>query len=339
MSRLALHVFGQLAQVEGRVHGVRVDDVQFHEVGAWDSVADVVGACAGLVELGIRELVVTSLGLGSGSVGTAHGRLPVPVPAVLDLAAGWLVHGGGEGELATPTGVALVVALATGQGPMPAMRVTRHGVGAGTRDPADRPNVVRLVLGKRSHPTSSAAMAGAMEAASACVADLTEGSLLVGDMVLLEANVDDLDPRVWPTVLDALLEAGAADAWLVPIQMKKGRPAHTLSVLVPTGEADALRDAVFQLTTTLGVRAVPVRRWALARGWADVLVGGVPVPVKVAHRDGVIAQATPEFEGVAAAAARLGRPVRDILEVAVGAGVETGLVHGAPVPDNLRSTR
>ncbi len=325
---LALRVFGRLAEVEGHVHGVPVDDVRFHEVGAWDSVADVVGCCAATVELGITDLVVSSLALGSGSVRTAHGRLPVPAPAVLGLVPGWTVHEGGEGELATPTGVALVVVLASSQGAMPAMRVTSHGVGAGTRDPSGRPNVVRLVLGTAARPTVPAPVEAP-----------TEDPLLLGELVLLEANIDDLDPRVWPTVLDALLEAGAADAWLVPILMKKGRPAHTLCVLVGPAAAAALRDLVLDLTSTLGLRELPVRRWALARGWVDVLVDGVLVSVKVAHRDGVIAQATTEFEDVVAAAQQLGRPVRDVLEAAAAAGARAGLVPSAPAPDGLRTAR
>jgi len=333
VGRLALRVFGRLAEVEGRVHGVPVEEVSFHEVGSWDSVADVVGACAAMVDLGIVELVVSSLALGAGAVRTAHGQLPVPVPAVLDLVSGWTVHEGGPGELATPTGVAVIVSLASRQGSMPTMRVTGHGVGAGNRDRADRPNVVRLVLG------TAARRDGPGGGAGPAADDPAEDLVQLSAMVLLEANVDDLDPRVWPTVLDTLLDAGAADAWLVPILMKKGRPAHTLSVLVGRESATALRDLVLDLTSTIGVRELPVRRWALARGWVDVLVDGIPVRVKVAHRGGVIAHATPEFTDVALAAQRLGRPVRDVLEAAVAAGVRDALVQGAPLPGTLRSTR
>jgi uncharacterized protein (TIGR00299 family) protein len=311
----AVAVFARLAAVEGRVHGVDPEDVHFHEVGSWDSVADVVGVCAAVAELGVGELVASPLALGSGQVRTAHGVMPVPVPAVLGLVDGWEVVAGGAGELATPTGAALVVELASGQGPLPAMRVSRHGVGAGTRDPAGRANVARLVLGQRTGSD------GLQERA----------------MVVLETNVDDLDPRLWPAVLDALLGAGAADAWLVPVLMKKGRPAHVLSVLCAPDAVDVLRDRVLDLTSTIGVRETPVRRWALARGWVDVAVGGEPVAVKVAHRDGVIAHATPEFSDVAAVAARLDRPARDVLEAAVGAGVAAGLVSGAPVPGDLRA--
>jgi pyridinium-3,5-bisthiocarboxylic acid mononucleotide nickel chelatase len=155
-------------------------------------------------------------------------------------------------------------------------------------------------------------------------------------MTVLEANVDDLDPRLWPTVLDALLAAGAADAWLAPIVMKKGRPAHVLSVLARPADVPALRDLVFALTSTIGLRATPVARWALDRGWVDVVVAGRSVAVKVAHRDRVVVHATPEFEDVRAAAAALGRPAREVLEAAVAAAVAAGLVDGAAVPSDLR---
>lgn len=307
----ALAVFGRLAAVEGRIHGVSPDDVHFHEVGAWDSIADVVGVCAAVAELGVTEIVASPVALGSGRARTAHGELPVPVPAVLALVEGWAVTAGlGQGELATPTGVALVVELASGQGAIPDMTVSGHGIGAGTRDPAGHANVVRLVLGADGDPEQA--------------------------MTVLEANIDDLDPRLWPTVLDALLAAGAADAWLVPILMKKGRPAHVLSVLTRPGNVPALRDLVFALTSTIGLRATAVGRWALDRGWTDVAVAGQRVAVKVAHRGDVITHAAPEFEDVRAAATALGRPAREVLEAAVAAAVAAGLVDGAAVPGDLR---
>jgi uncharacterized protein (TIGR00299 family) protein len=312
----ATAVFRRLAEVEAAAHGVAVEDVEFHEVGSWDSVADVVGTCAALHLLGVSEVVTTRMALGSGSVSTSHGVLPVPVPAVLGLVDGWGVEGGGPGELATPTGVALVTTLATSQGVLPALEVIASGVGAGTRDPAERPNVVRVVLGRRTAPDGDAAQ----------------------NLVVLEANVDDLDPRVWPTVLADLLEAGAADAWLTPVLMKKGRPAHTLSVLGEPHLVPSLRERVFALTSTLGVRQTMVERWALERGWVDVLVEGHPVPVKVAYRDGEIVHATPEFEDVARLAAALGRPVRTVLDVAAAAAATAGVVPGREVPAGLRGT-
>ena len=312
----ATSVFRRLAEVEATVHGMPLDKVEFHEVGAWDSVADVVGTCAALDLLGVDEVVATPLALGSGSVRTSHGTLPVPVPAVLGLVEGWSVTSGGHGELATPTGVALVTTLATSQSQLPSLQVTASGVGAGTRDNPERPNVVRVVLGHRTGVDPEGAR-----------------------MSLLEANIDDLDPRVWPTVLAALLDAGAADAWLTPILMKKGRPAHTLSVLAEPERAQLLRDLVFTSTTTFGVRQTTVDRWALDRGWTDVTVERQTIAVKVGHRDGVIVHATPEFEDVARVAAGLGRPVREVLTIASAIAHTQRLNRGAVVPDGLRLTQ
>ncbi|MEU7856629.1 nickel pincer cofactor biosynthesis protein LarC [Nonomuraea sp. NPDC049141] len=312
----ALAVFERLARAEARVHGVPVEDVHFHEVGAWDSIADVVGVCAALHDLGVRELSAGPVAVGSGRVRTAHGELPVPVPAVAELAAGRRILAGGEGELATPTGMALVTALARECAELPPMRLEATGVGAGGRDVPERPNVVRVLLG----------------------ADEQDAGRQAEDSVLLEANVDDLDPRVWPSVLTALLEAGAADAWLVPILMKKGRPAHTLCVLAATARADPLRAAIFRLTTTLGVRERAVRKTALARGWAHVEVLGARLPVKVGYREGVIVQATPEFEDAARLAVQEELPVRAVLDAALAAARTARLAPGEPVPSHLEDT-
>jgi uncharacterized protein (TIGR00299 family) protein len=312
--RDALAVFGRLANAEGAVHGIPALEVQFHEVGAWDSVADIVGVCAALADLDVGSVRVSPIALGSGSVRAAHGRLPVPTPAVLRMVSDWQVLAGGDGELATPTGVALLTALATDQGPLSAMRVLTSGVGAGTRDPDDHANVVRVVLGEVT--TSSAA-----------------GAAPDATMVVLETNVDDLDPRVWPTVLAALLDAGAADAWLTPILMKKGRPAHTLSVLSPPDLRERLRDMVFGLTSTLGIREHEVCRPALDRSWVPLDVRGHRVRVKVGARAGVIVNAAPEFDDVVAAAGNLDVPVLDLLDQARAAAVAADLVPGAGRPD------
>ena len=311
----ALAVFTRLARAEGRVHGVPAEEVHFHEVGAWDSIADVVGVCAALHELGVTRLTAGPVALGSGRARAAHGDIPVPVPAVLELATGWrvLAGGSGTGELATPTGVALVTALAAECGELPPLLLETVGVGAGTRDTPGRPNVVRVVIG-RADASTAVATAVATE-------------------VVLEANVDDLDPRLWPGVLSALLEAGASDAWLAPILMKKGRPAHTLHVLAPRERVAALREVVFQQTSTIGVREATVSKVALERSWVRCSVlGDEQLPVKVAHRDGVVVRATPEFEDVAALAARRGLPVGTVLTAAVAAAVARGLVPGAALP-------
>jgi pyridinium-3,5-bisthiocarboxylic acid mononucleotide nickel chelatase len=305
-------VFGALARAEADVHGVPPEDVHFHEVGALDAIADVVGVCAGVATLGLDRLVVSTIALGGGYARTAHGRIPVPGPAVLALLAAAGAPGSGgpdDVELATPTGVALATTLADGYGPMPAMRPERTGVGAGGRDPAHRPNAVRLVVGE-----APATGGGRPE-----------------DLLLLEANVDDLDPRLWPGVLDAVLAAGARDAWLTPVLMKKGRPAHVVAALADAGAAPAVRDVLFAETTTLGVRETPAARHTLARTFATVHVDGRPIAVKLGlAADGRVVNAMPEWEDVARAAAALQLPAKQVLARALGLAEQLRAGGGAP---------
>ena len=304
----AQRVFLRLAEAEGRVHGIPPSEVHFHEVGSWDSIADVVGVCAALDVLNVTSMSCSAIALGAGRVTSGHGALPVPVPAVLELASGWRVLSGGDGELATPTGVALLTAMSNESSDLPPMTVHAVGMGAGSRDVRDRPNVVRVVLGERH--------------------DLSPDAALESILSVLESNVDDLDPRVWPSVLATLLEAGAADAWLVPIVMKKGRPAHTLAVLTSPDTRDALRRLMFELTSTTGVREVAVHRTALARTSVPVAVMGGQVRIKVAYLGGEIIHATPEFDDAAAIAAAHALPVRRVLEEAIAAASQAGLLAG-----------
>jgi pyridinium-3,5-bisthiocarboxylic acid mononucleotide nickel chelatase len=304
----AQRAFGRLAEAEARVHGVEPDEVHFHEAGSWDSIADVVAVCAALERLDVATVSCSAIALGAGRVATAHGDLPVPVPAVLEMAAGWRVLSGGAGELATPTGMALLTTLAGESCDLPAMSVRAVGVGAGSKDFPGHPNVVRVVLGDRAGGPGDPVL-----------------------MSVLETNVDDMDPRVWPTVLASLLAAGAADAWLVPIVMKKGRPAHTLAVLAPEHRRAALRRLIFELTSTIGVREVAVTRTALDRFWVPLAVAGGQVRLKVAHRDGEVVHATPEFDDAARVAAERAVPVRRVLEEAVAAAEREGFVPGRPV--------
>jgi pyridinium-3,5-bisthiocarboxylic acid mononucleotide nickel chelatase len=297
---LAQDVFARLARAEARVHGVAAEDVHFHEVGALDALADVVGAAAGFTALSAPAVHVSPVALGGGWTRSAHGRLPVPGPAVLEILreAGAPCYGGPlPVELCTPTGAALLAAVATAWGQLPAMRPGAVGVGAGTRRLPDRPNVVRIVVGEEE-------MAGPAGVAGQSV---------------LETNVDDLDPRLWPGVLARVLEAGASDAWLVPVLMKKGRPAHTLCALVPAEHLPAVRRAVFIETTALGLREHSVAKTALERELRTVAVHDEPIRVKLGRLDGVVVNAQPEYEDVARAAARLGRPVKIVLAAAVAA--------------------
>lgn len=300
----ALAVFQRLADAEGRAHGIDPEKVHFHEVGAWDSIADVVGVCAAVHDLGLAAIGCGVVGLGSGTVRAAHGEVPVPVPAVVELAKGWPVAAGGKGELATPTGMALVAALMSSQPELPDGVIERVGVGAGTRDDPGRPNVVRVLLGRFDLAMPTEADAGQEETQNA---------------LLLAANVDDLDPRLWPGVLDRLLAAGADDAWLTPILMKKGRPAHTLNVLCAAESGPALRELMFDLVPTLGVRQVPTTKWVLDRRWESVEIAGQPVRIKLGLSQGRVRTATPEFEDVAAAARASGRSERDVMAAVIAA--------------------
>jgi uncharacterized protein (TIGR00299 family) protein len=294
----AVAVFERLAVAEATVHGSDPLDVSFHEVGALDAIADVVGVCAGFAALADPEVVVSPVAVGSGSVRGAHGTLPVPPPAVAELLRSVPSYAGPPGapamELCTPTGAALLTTFATGWGPQPAMTVGSIGVGAGGRDPEGHANVLRLFVGAPAEHVPDGA-------------------------VLLESNVDDLDPRVWPQVIATLLDAGASDAWLTPILMKKGRPAHTLSVLVPAERAALVRTTIFRHTSAIGLRETALDKHALDREMAAVDVDGQPVAVKLARDDGVLVNAMPEYDDVVRAAAALGRPVSDVLADALAA--------------------
>jgi uncharacterized protein (TIGR00299 family) protein len=291
----ALAVFERLAVAEGRVHRVAPEAVHFHEVGALDALADVVGVVAGFEHLGLSRLTASPVTLGSGSARGAHGVVPVPGPAVLELLTGVPVLAGPvPAEMCTPTGAALLTARVDEWTTLPPLRVQRVGTGAGGRDPAELPNVVRLVLGEATGPTPT-------------------GS------VVLEANVDDLDPRLWPGVLDALFAAGASDAWLTPILMKKGRPAHTLSALCPPDAVAGVQAAVFAATSTIGMRIVPVGKVALERVLTSVAVLGGRVGLKVAVTQGRTVNVSVEYEDVAALARETGVPEKDALRAATAA--------------------
>jgi uncharacterized protein (TIGR00299 family) protein len=314
----ALATFGRLAEAEGRVHHLPAADVHFHEVGALDSIADIVGVAAALDSLEVDSISASAIAVGSGRSRGAHGDMGVPVPAVVDLAAGWKLFAGGSGELTTPTGMALVSALAERCENLPLLLLHASGAGAGSRDTPGRPNLTRVLIGEPVMHSDD---------------DLSETD------VLIEANVDDLDPRLWPGVLTSLIRAGAADAWLVPIIMKKGRPAHTVSVLARPDQAADLRYLLLTLTSTIGVRETRVRKTALPRGWVDLILGGSCISMKIAHRHGTIWQVTPEFDDLERAADEQDLSPITVLEQAMAAALAAGLVAGAPVPNGLRTNR
>jgi uncharacterized protein (TIGR00299 family) protein len=294
----ALDTFARLARAEGSAHGVEPDAVHFHEVGALDAIADIVGVAAASVALELDRVVVSTISLGGGrQVRGQHGGIPIPGPAVLHLlseAEAPVVGGTAPYEMTTPTGAALLATLADEFGMMPPMRIQQTGVGAGGRDPIEVPNIVRVVIGETIERPA------------------TE--------VVYETNVDDLDPRIWPQVLARLMEAGAADAWLTPILMKKGRPAHTLSVLVSRPNAEVVRAVILAETSAIGLRESEIRKHAADREFATVDVDGQKIHVKIARYGGQVVNVQPEYDDVAAAATVLKRPVKNILAKAIAAG-------------------
>ncbi|MCG5054276.1 MAG: nickel pincer cofactor biosynthesis protein LarC [Myxococcales bacterium] len=292
---LALAIFERIAIVEGARHGVPVDEVTFHEVGAWDSLADIVGAAAALSYIAPASVSSGPVVLGTGQVKTAHGLLPVPAPATAALLQGLPVLSEGKGELTTPTGAAILAAIVERFGPAPPMQLLATGYGAGTKELPDRPNVLRVMAGKplgQGLPDASA------------------------QVWLLQTNVDDMSGQLVAPLVEALFDAGAVDAWCTPIFMKKGRPAVEVSALAPPAVKAAVENAFFVHSSTLGVRSTPYHRTVLGRAHATVETRLGTVKVKLASRDGEIIGVSPEFEDCRALARRIGKPVREVYEEA-----------------------
>lgn len=296
----ALEVYRALAEVEGEIHGIPAEEVELHEVGATDAIVDVVGTCAALESLGVDHIVCGPLAVGSGTVRAAHGTLPNPAPAVVRLLArqGAPAHGiDTPMELATPTGVALVTTLAGRFGPLPEMAVGSVGFGAGTADPPGRPNVVNVVIGSPLHDRRDASgRPGSGRSAH-----------------LVEVNVDDATPEVLAHTVGRLLGAGAHDAWVTPIVMKKGRPAHTVSALCDDPTLGEVVRLLIAETGTLGVRATRVERWPQQRREITVEVEGHPIRVKLAGVAGAT-RVKVEHDDAAAAADALGLPLRVVMD-------------------------
>lgn len=284
VKEIALRVFRVIADAEGEAHGVPVEKVHFHEVGAVDSIVDVVGASVGFVELGIREVYASPVNVGSGTVKTGHGALPVPAPATALILRGVPTYAHGpEMELTTPTGAAILKAMVKTFGAQPAMKVTAVGMGAGSRDFPGRPNILRIFVGEKD-----------------------ESSLLEERLVEISTNIDDMNPQIYPFVGEKLFTAGALDVTFIPIIMKKGRPATLIEVLCAPDKAGEAQKILFADTTTLGVRIREVTRVSLPRQTRKVATEYGEIDVKVAELpDGGIKTA-PEYESVKKAAEKSG---------------------------------
>lgn len=320
-SRVAGRAVGalrRLAEVEASLHGVTPQEVHFHELGAADTLVDVVG-CLALVEaLGVDRVVSSPVPVGSGRVATEHGRLGVPAPATLALLSGVPLLGGPEpSEVTTPTGALLVTELADDFGPLPAMTVEAVGYGGGSRILEHGPNLLRAVLGS-AHALPAG---GGVEApdAPASGGSAAHGSIDLsgGDVVVqLEAVVDDASPETLGHLHGLLLAGGALDVWSTPASMKKGRLGSMLTVICRPQDEGALVETVFSESTTFGIRRSEVRRHVLEREWVTVGVRGEQVRVKVGRRRGRVMTVAPEYEDAARAAARLGAPLKEIMHEA-----------------------
>jgi uncharacterized protein (TIGR00299 family) protein len=283
----------RLAEAEAAIHDVPVSQVHLHEVGAVDSIIDIVGAVFAFEWMGIDDVVSSPLNVGGGCVTIAHGTYPVPAPATLRLLSGVPVYGGEpQSELVTPTGALVVSSYAKAYGLFPGMAVDRIGYGAGSKDFPGRPNVLRVVIGERTAPVASEAGAG--------------------EVVKIECEIDDMNPQLFGPAFDRLFAAGALDVYATPIQMKKGRPGTLLTVLGRPVDRSALSDVLFRETTTIGVRFELMRRDTLERESHDVAIDGGSVRMKVATRRGEVLNAAPEFDDCVRVANATGQPVKAV---------------------------
>jgi hypothetical protein len=297
VKQTALAIFSKLAEAEGTVHAMPPDDVEFHEVGAVDSIVDVVGTAIGFHFFNIERAYVSVLPLGTGIVRSQHGLIPVPGPATTELLRGFSTRMEGEGELVTPTGAAIVAALATAEA-LPPLRITAVGYGAGQRTFSDRPNVLRLVLGET---------------------DATSGR---ETLLVLQTNIDDYNPELYDYVCERLFEAGARDVWLAPVQMKKNRPGVVLSVLCEESGRDRLAAIVLSETSAIGVRYHAVERIILPRQTREVQTAYGAVRVKVATGPDGHVNVAPEYEDCKRIARERGVPIKLVYQAAIAAALQ-----------------
>jgi len=298
----SLQVLGSIAQAEASVHGMALDKVHFHELAGIDTLIDIVGSVIGLRMLGVEKLYCSALPVSHGFVNTAHGRLPVPPPAVAELLKGYpTVPVDINEETVTPTGAALATTLCEQVGTFPPMTVEQVGYGAGSKDFPGRPNVLRLWVGQS---------AGG------------DRSLTVNEVVTIEANIDDMNPELYPYVAEQLFAAGALDVWLTPIQMKKGRPAVEISALATPADAEAVASAILRESTTFGVRLTRSQRRCVDRETVTVTTRYGELSVKVGYLDGQVVTVAPEYEDCLDAAQKHGVPVKAVYSAALAAADE-----------------
>ena len=303
----AKSLFERLGEAEAAIHGTTIDKVHLHEVGALDSIIDIVGAVFAIEWLGVDEIVASPLNVGSGTIRAAHGLYPVPAPATVRLLNGVPIYSGEQQvELVTPTGALLVSGYASRYGVIPPMRVSQIGYGAGSRELGDTPNVLRVLVGEADAVATAGGHSGRGHR-----------------VVVIECEIDDMNPQIFGVLMDRLLAEGALDVFYTPVQMKKNRPGTLLTILSSPERRDLLIGTVFRETTSIGVRYREMSRECLDRETVTVQTPFGAVQFKVARRNGEILNASPEFDDCARIAAQSGTPLKDVQAAAVKAWLDT----------------
>jgi len=293
----ATRIFRRLGEAEAKVHQVDIEKVHFHEVGAVDAIVDIVGSAIGFELLGIDEFACSSLDVGAGNVNTAHGILPVPAPATAELLRGAPTYSSGIAkELVTPTGAAIATTLATRFGEMSPINLQKIGYGAGSADLAERPNVLRLLVGD--------------------AVGMEKGERWDAPVNVIEANLDDMNPQLYGYFVEQALAAGALDVFSIPVQMKKNRPGVLVTMLCEPASLNKLIDLIFRETTTIGIRTHEVRRRTLEREIVAVETPLGEVRMKVSRMNGTMLNATPEYEDCRQIAAQKGIPLKQVIALA-----------------------
>ncbi len=297
----ARRIFTRLAESEAKVHNMPIEKVHFHEVGAVDSIVDIVGACVGFELLGIDDFSCSPLDVGAGQVKTAHGLLPVPAPATADLLKGAPIYTSGiQKELVTPTGAAIATTLSTSYSKIPEMKLEAIGYGAGSMDLPEKANVMRLLIGESESRAEG------------------KSAHHIGDapIAVIETNLDDMSPQIYGYFVERALAAGALDIYSTPVQMKKNRPGLLVTILCEPAKITQLTGLLFKETTTIGVRIHEAQRRTLAREFLQVETRFGAVRMKLSRLNGSILNATPEFDDCRRIAAEKGIPLKDVLAAA-----------------------
>jgi len=306
VKRRAVKIFTKLAEAEAKVHGIELQKVHFHEVGAMDAIIDVVGACIGFDMLGIEKFICSKIHVGSGFVNMAHGKFPVPPPAVAEILQNVPIYSTEiEGELITPTGAAIIAAVCEEFGQIPEMKIEKTAYGAGTRDYADFPNALRLILGETENQ---------LRITNYELRDENNEQRTTNNeqLTLLETNIDDISPEVLGFVMERAFEAGCLDCWFTPIQMKKNRPATMISILCENGKVEIFKELLFTETSTLGVRISNIDREFLERETQKFETEFGEIAVKIAKYDGKIVNVKPEYDQMREIAVKSKIPVKEI---------------------------